>query len=65
VRIVLASRVGAFLAGMVLRRWSPGQIHVLEAKLDAVGYGFFIPIFFIYSGMTLDVKSIVANPGRW
>ncbi len=55
--------LGAFVAGMVLRRWSPGQIELLEAKLDAVGYGFFIPIFFVYSGMTLDVRAIVANPG--
>jgi len=54
--------LGAFVAGMVLRRWSPGRIDLLEAKLDAVGYGFFIPIFFVYSGMTLDVDAIVANP---
>jgi Kef-type K+ transport system membrane component KefB len=54
--------LGAFVAGMVLRRWSPGQIELLEAKLDAVGYGFFIPIFFVYSGMTLDIDAIIANP---
>jgi Kef-type K+ transport system membrane component KefB len=57
------SVLGAFVAGMVLRRWSPGHIDLLEAKLDAVGYGFFIPIFFVYSGMTLDVDAIIANPG--
>jgi Kef-type K+ transport system membrane component KefB len=56
------SVLGAFVAGMVLRRWSPGQIELLEAKLDAVGYGLFIPIFFVYSGMTLDVEAIIANP---
>jgi Kef-type K+ transport system membrane component KefB len=54
--------LGAFVAGMVLRRWSPGRIDLLEAKLDAVGYGFFIPIFFVYSGMTLDIDAIIANP---
>jgi Kef-type K+ transport system membrane component KefB len=54
--------LGAFVAGMVLRRWSPGQIELLESKLDAVGYGFFIPIFFVYSGMTLDIDAIVENP---
>ena len=54
--------LGAFVAGMVLRRWSPGRIDLLEAKLDAVGYGLFIPIFFVYSGMTLDVDAITANP---
>jgi Kef-type K+ transport system membrane component KefB len=39
--------LGAFLAGIVLRRWGPGDVHSLEEKLDAVGYGFFIPIFFV------------------
>jgi Kef-type K+ transport system membrane component KefB len=56
--------LGAFLAGMVLRRWAPGDIHSLEEKLDAVGYGFFIPVFFVVSGMTLDVDSIAENPAR-
>ena len=35
--------LGAFLAGVVLRRWAPGDVHALESKLDAIGYGFFIP----------------------
>ena len=56
--------LGAFLAGMVLRRWAPGDVHSLEEKLDAVGYGFFIPVFFVVSGMTLDVDSIAQNPLR-
>ena len=56
------SVLGAFVAGMLVRAWSPGQIEVFEVKLDAVGYGFFIPIFFVYSGMTLDVVSITENP---
>jgi Kef-type K+ transport system membrane component KefB len=59
--------LGALLAGMVLRTWTR-QMEVdvvpLEEKLDAVGYGFFIPIFFVTSGMTLDVPSIVKNPLR-
>ena len=56
--------LGAFLAGMVLRRWAPGDSHSLEEKLDAVGYGFFIPVFFVVSGMNLDVDSIVESPLR-
>src|SRR5215218_6258488 len=56
--------LGAFLAGMVLRRWAPGDVHALEGKLDAIGYGFFIPVFFVASGMTLDVRSIAEAPGR-
>ena len=56
--------LGAFLAGVVLRRWAPGDVHALEEKLDAVGYGFFIPVFFVASGMGLDMRSIVQAPGR-
>ena len=56
--------LGAFLAGVVLRRWTPGDMHSLEAKLDAVGYGFFIPVFFVTAGMTLDLKSIIESPAR-
>ena len=35
-----------------------------EEKLDAVGYGFFIPVFFVVSGMTLDVRAIAQAPLR-
>ncbi|MGZ8631966.1 MAG: cation:proton antiporter [Actinomycetota bacterium] len=56
--------LGAFFAGMVLKRWAPGDVESLEKKLDAVGYGFFIPVFFVSSGMGLDIRSIVESPGR-
>jgi Kef-type K+ transport system membrane component KefB len=63
-RFGLDAVLGAFLAGVVLRRWAPGDVQSLEEKLDAVGYGFFIPIFFVASGMALDLRSIVQSPGR-
>jgi Kef-type K+ transport system membrane component KefB len=56
--------LGAFLAGIVLRRWAPGDVHSLEDKLDAIGYGFFIPLFFVASGMSLDIRSIAGAPLR-
>jgi Kef-type K+ transport system membrane component KefB len=56
--------LGAFLAGVVLRRWAPGDTEALEAKLDAVGYGFFIPVFFVVSGMSLNIDSIIEAPLR-
>ena len=52
---------------MVLRSWTHGidiDVTPLEGKLDAVGYGFFIPVFFVASGMALDVQSIAQNPLR-
>jgi len=56
--------LGAFLAGVVLRRWAPGDVAALERKLDAVGYGFFIPVFFVSSGMALNIDSIREAPLR-
>ncbi len=56
--------LGAFLAGMVLRRWVGGSSPALESKLDAVGYGFFVPVFFVSSGRKLDLGSIADAPLR-
>jgi Kef-type K+ transport system membrane component KefB len=59
--------LGAMLAGIVLRTWTRRMgvdVEPLETKLEAVGYGIFIPIFFVSSGMTLDLHSILASPGR-
>jgi Kef-type K+ transport system membrane component KefB len=59
--------LGAMLAGIVLRTWTR-RLNIdtsgLEDKFDAVGYGVFIPIFFISSGMTLDLKAISEDPLR-
>jgi Kef-type K+ transport system membrane component KefB len=61
----IEAALGAFFAGMVPRRTStPGDNNEFEEKLDAVGYGFFIPVFFVSSGMALDVQSIIENPLR-
>jgi Kef-type K+ transport system membrane component KefB len=73
VLLAMASRfgldvvLGAMLAGIVLRVWTRRlnmDIEALEHKFDAVGYGIFIPIFFISSGMSLDLKSIGQDPLR-
>ena len=59
--------LGAVLAGMVLRVWTRRMafdVTQLEGKLDALGYGLFIPVFFVSSGMTLDIQAIIGAPGR-
>jgi Kef-type K+ transport system membrane component KefB len=63
-RFHLDAVLGAFLAGVVLRRWVGASSPALESKLGAVGYGFFIPVFFVYSGMALDLDSIAGAPLR-
>ncbi len=55
--------LGALAAGMMTGFAIHGgtRVHDLHAKLDAVGFGFLIPIFFLSSGMKLDVRSIFAG----
>ncbi len=55
--------LGAFIAGVIFRRFSPpSEESVLQVRIEAIGFGFFIPLFFVVSGANLDIDSIVANP---
>jgi Kef-type K+ transport system membrane component KefB len=56
--------LGAFAAGIVLRMTLPEGDRVLEHKLEGLAFGFFIPAFFVVSGMKLDVRSILENPAH-
>ncbi len=50
--------LGAFLAGLLLSFFSPKGRSILLVKLDGMGYGFFIPIFFIMVGANLDLSTL-------
>ncbi|WP_297187665.1 cation:proton antiporter [uncultured Corynebacterium sp.] len=55
--------LGAFAAGIILEVLVPDKFKAtMNARIDAVGYGFLIPIFFVTSGMTIDPLVIVKNP---
>jgi Kef-type K+ transport system membrane component KefB len=65
--VVLASRfgleaiLGAFLAGATLKLVDrdEGMTHAFfHAKLEAVGFGVFVPFFFVSTGIKLDVASL-------
>jgi Kef-type K+ transport system membrane component KefB len=63
-RFGLESILGAFLAGVVVSvvdRDSSSHPH-FRTKLDAVGYGFVIPVFFVASGARLDLKGLLDHP---
>ena len=57
--------LGAFLAGLLVRALDP-EPHLTHplypVKLDAVGYGLLVPVFFITSGLTLDFSGLVEHP---
>lgn len=54
--------LGAFAAGFILRYIVPEGDHELDKKLEAIGYGFFIPLFFVISGAKIDLTAVAAQP---
>jgi Kef-type K+ transport system membrane component KefB/Trk K+ transport system NAD-binding subunit len=54
--------LGAFLAGMVISLIKSPQDDDLIHKLEAFGFGFFIPVFFIMAGVELDLKALFESP---
>ncbi len=63
-KLGLESILGAFLAGVAVAMIDrDSSSHpTFRVKLDAIGYGFLIPVFFIASGMRLDVSALVHSP---
>ncbi len=58
------SLLGAFVAGVVLRladRDDRPNIDVFHAKLDAIGFGFLIPVFFVATGVQFNVHALFSN----
>ena len=63
-RLGLEVILGAFLAGAVLSLVDRDRMMThpdFRAKLDAVGYGVFIPVFFVASGITFDLGALFAS----
>ncbi|MET0307040.1 MAG: cation:proton antiporter [Solirubrobacterales bacterium] len=51
--------LGGFVAGMIVRLALKGrELQVFESKLTAVGFGFFIPFFFVTSGIEFDLAAL-------
>jgi Kef-type K+ transport system membrane component KefB len=55
----MAAITGAFIAGLMFSRSPEKQF--LESGLLAIGYGFFIPIFFISIGLSLNLRDFQAD----
>ncbi|HEX5593600.1 MAG TPA: cation:proton antiporter [Solirubrobacterales bacterium] len=51
--------LGGFVAGMITRLALKGhELAVFESKLTAVGFGFFVPFFFVTSGIEFDLAAL-------
>lgn len=59
--------LGAFTAGVLARLLLAGaprrDVEVIEGKIEGLGYGFLVPIFFIVTGVAFDVEALVTDPG--
>jgi Kef-type K+ transport system membrane component KefB len=63
-RFGLESILGAFLAGAIVGlvdRDSSSHPH-FRTKLDAIGYGFLVPVFFVASGIRLNLTGLLHSP---
>jgi len=61
----LETILGAFVAGAVVGlvdRDAAGTHPNFRLKLDAIGYGFVIPVFFVTSGMEFDLQALLHRP---
>ncbi len=63
--VLLASKLGldvllgGFVAGLITRTALKGhELAVFESKLTAVGFGFFVPFFFVSSGIAFDLGAL-------
>jgi Kef-type K+ transport system membrane component KefB len=57
--VILGAFVAGVVVGIVVR---DTDARAFEAKLDALGFGFLIPIFFIATGMDYDVDALISDP---
>ena len=61
----LETILGAFIAGVLLRFVDGDRMMThpqFRLKLEAIGYGVFIPIFFITSGLQFDLAALFTSP---
>jgi Kef-type K+ transport system membrane component KefB len=51
--------LGGFVAGLITRMALKGhELAIFESKLTAVGFGFFVPFFFVSSGIAFDLTAL-------
>ncbi len=55
--------LGAFLAGAIISLLRTPEDSELSAQLESIGFGFFIPIFFITVGIEFNLEVLLSSPG--
>jgi Kef-type K+ transport system membrane component KefB len=57
----LSAIIGAFFCGIVLSKSPVFENHTFVQKISSLSYGFFIPIFFAYTGAQLSFNNLGVN----
>jgi Kef-type K+ transport system membrane component KefB len=61
----LETILGAFVAGVILRLVDGDRMMThpqFRQKLEAIGFGVFIPVFFVASGIRFDLAALFSSP---
>ena len=64
-RLGLEAILGAFLVGAIVKLVDRDQTLThpqFRQKLEAVGYGVFVPVFFVATGVRFDLNALFASP---
>ena len=64
-RFGFASILGAFAAGMLVRTidlTGRAPHPQFQTKLEGIGFGFLVPVFFITTGIQFDTRALVSHP---
>jgi Kef-type K+ transport system membrane component KefB len=66
-RLGLETILGAFIAGALLNlvdKDAASHPH-FRIKLEAIGYGFVVPVFFVASGLRFDLDALLGSPSAF
>jgi Kef-type K+ transport system membrane component KefB len=67
-RLGLEAILGAFLAGAILNfvdRDATATHPHFRLKLEAIGFGFLVPVFFVTSGLRFDLDALLESPSAF
>jgi Kef-type K+ transport system membrane component KefB len=59
--------LGTFIAGAIISLLDRDEVMThpdFRRKLEAIGFGFFIPVFFVTSGVRYDLDALVSEPSN-
>jgi Kef-type K+ transport system membrane component KefB len=66
-RLGLETILGAFMAGALLRVVDRDEMMThpkFRVKLEALGYGFLVPVFFVVSGVRFNLQALTDHPAN-